>query len=413
MLIKQERARDLAYLNSLWKLFRALHQPESIEALWFSLMELKGPILKIVQVLSGIPGLWSASIAARLQLVSSTCSPLSSFAWAEHLKSEVPHWYSKFSLKECYGGALGQVHKVFWNETEFRACKVQYPNMHAILKQDFQRLNLWRSVYQWWGAAVDTSEILQYLYKIMEQELDYQQEGEWMQWFHQHFQDIPWIHIPFYYSEASSKNILMMSWLQGKNFSQEALVELPQKIRDILSYRLLYAWYQPFFSKGILHADPHMTNYMWNQEGHIYMLDFGCVQHFSPSWIEGTKALYTALLNKEETQGIYYEYFGFSPLSEVQKACIDQWAKFLYGPFLVEGPRILPESMTQNGLHLLKQLHHTLQCHGPVRIPLEFLLLDRSCIALGSTLIRLKGALCWKTCFQSVMEEDIPKPYPL
>ena len=398
--------RDLAYAHSVWKLFQSIHHPESVEKLWMMLMPLKGPIVKVLQVLSGIPGLWSSPIAQRLQLLSSTCAPISNSAWSEYLKTVVPEWYSKFSLEQCYGGSLGQVHGVFWNDTEFRACKVQYPNMHGVLKQDFKRLELWRNVYEWWGPALDTSQILYYLQNIMEQELDYTQEGKWMEWFRHHFQGISWIHIPVYYPENSSKNVLMMSWLQGNTFSQETLKNLPQETRDLLSYRLLYAWYQPFFTKGILHADPHMANYMWNQKGDVYMIDFGCVYRFSLSWIQGAKALYTALLEQKDTENIYYTFFGFDPLSEVQKICIDEWAKFLYEPFLIEGPRILPESMAQRGLNILTHLHRTLQCHGPVRIPLEFLLLDRTCIALGSTLIQLKGKLCWKTCFENIMKEN-------
>ncbi|ETZ04585.1 AarF/UbiB family protein [Holospora undulata] len=406
MLIKYARSREFAYACAVWNAFKSLNNTKEIEKLWDTLLQLKGPIVKVLQVLSGLPGVWPSPIASRLQLLSSTCSPLSSSQWKEYLETQAFDLYPKLCFESACAGSLGQVHKVFWSEKELRACKIQYPNMTEILKQDFRLLEVWQSLYQWWGPGIDTTEILQHLQDVMEQELDYLQEGRWMLWFQEHFQEVPWIHVPSYYPERSSKTILMMSWLKGNNFSDEALRSLPQKVRNVLSYRLLYAWYHPFFSKGILHSDPHMGNYMWNQNLDIYMVDFGCVRSFSPQWVKGAKALYTALLNQHDTQNIYYTYFEFDPLSSVQKSCIDRWAKFLYGPFLIEGERVLPESMAQEGIDLLKELHQILRKHKPLRIPHEFLLLDRACVALGSALIRLKGKLCWKTTFQKVIEGD-------
>lgn len=403
MLIKLGVSRNLAHMRIAWKLYAALQGRESVDTVWSLIADMKGPLIKVLQVLAGMPGLWSSPVAARLQLLSTARIPLSQEAWRTYVQEMLPELYPHISLEDAFPGSLGQVHRI--RKGDFRACKIQYPRMQEVLAQDFHLLELGNRAYQWWGAAIEVAPLLNHLKHVLQQELDYVQEGRWMQWFSKHFEHIPWIEVPVYGEECSTERLLMMSWLEGNRFD-ETLSVLGQEERNTLSWRLMYAWYHPFFTQGILHADPHVENYKWSDTLSIQMLDFGCVWSFRPSWVEGTKKLYAALLHDEDTREIYYDYFGFDPLSPVQKECIDQWVGFMYSPFLHDGPRVLPESMTREGLSLLKRVHSVLRSEGTLRLPCEFLLLDRACIALGSALIRLQGKLCWKTCFKRLMNGE-------
>jgi predicted unusual protein kinase regulating ubiquinone biosynthesis (AarF/ABC1/UbiB family) len=399
--------RNIAYLQGTLELWEVLKGGRSLEPLLAKLETLRGPIFKILQVLATIPELWSSPVAARLQMVTQPCPLLEAKAWQEYVITLCPEYVPYLQLEHVYVGSLGQVHPMQWHDGTLRACKIRYPQIEAVLAQDFRILELWNTAYTWWGAAIDATPLILYLKHVFQAELDYQQEGQWMQHFAAHFEGVPWVHIPRYYPEDSREGILVMSWVKGCSFADDRVQKLSQQDRTLLSQRLVQAWYHPFFTQGILHADPHIGNYSWNEGLNIYIVDFGSVCQFDPSWVEGAKQLYTALLTHKNTEDIYYDYFGFKPLSALQKTCVDQWARFLYGPFLQEGMHTLSYAMPKEGLSLLKRIHQALRTEAPLRIPGEFLVLDRTCIALGGTLVRLQGCMDWSACFQNIMAGHI------
>lgn len=408
MTLKLGFQRNIAYLQGAFDMWEVLKGGRSIEPLLARLEVLRGPLFKILQVLASIPGLWSSPIAARLQMLVEPRPLVGETAWHEYVAALCPQYLPYLQLGQAYVGSLGQVHPMQWHDGTKRACKIRYPNIAQVLAQDFRLLEVWNAAYTWWGAAIETAPLITYLQHLFQNELDYQQEGQWMQRFAQHFEAVPWVHIPQYFPEDSQEDILVMSWMRGHSFADERVQHLSQHDRNILSQRLVQAWYHPFFTQGFLHADPHIGNYAWDEALHIHIVDFGSVCKFDAAWVEGAKHLYMALLNNHDTQGIYYDYFGFQPLSALQKTCVDQWARFLYGLFLQEGVHTLPQSMPREGLKLLKQIHQMLRTEAPLRIPCEFLVLDRACIALGGTLIHLQGGIDWGACFQEIMDGRIP-----
>lgn len=406
MTLKLGFQRNIAYLQGAFDMWEVL-KGGRIDPLLTRLEALRGPIFKILQVLATIPELWSSTIAARLQMLTQPRALVSAKEWQEYVAALCPQYLSYLQLEQVYVGSLGQVHPMQWHDGTKLACKIRYPNIEQVLEQDFRLLEVWNKAYAWWGAAIDIAPLITYLKHLFQDELDYQQEGQWMQRFTAHFKEVPWIHIPQYYPEASQEDILVMSWVSGHSFADERVQHLNQQDRTILSQRLAQAWYHPFFTQGFLHADPHIGNYAWDENLHIHVVDFGSVCQFTSSWVEGAKKLYMALLAKSETEDIYYDYFGFKPLSSLQKNCVDQWARFLYAPFLQEGVHTLSKTLPKEGLTLLKQIHQTLRIETPLRIPCEFLVLDRACIALGGTLVRLQGRMDWSVCFQEIMEGRI------
>ena len=395
--------RNVAYVQSVVELWNILKEGRSIEPLLERLSLLRGPLFKVLQVLATMPGVWSSPIAARLQMVVKPRSVVGEQEWKAYVAALCPQYLPFLQLEHAYFGSLGQVHPMKGSDGVQRACKIRYPNIEAVLAQDFRWLEIWNMAYTWWGAAIETAPLIGYLKYLFQDELDYRQEGAWMQRFAQHFEDVPWVHIPHYYAQDSQEDILVMSWVEGNSFSDEHLARLSQEDRNILSQRLVKAWYHPFFTQGLLHADPHIGNYVWDDQLHIHIVDFGSVYAFDAPWVEGAKKLYFALLNQDDTESIYYEYFGFSPLSALQKDCIDRWAHFLYGPFLQEGVYTLPMTLPAEGLALLKSLHQALRTEAPLKIPGEFLILDRACVALGATLVRLQGNVNWRACFGDMM----------
>jgi len=53
------------------------------------------------------------------------------------------------------------------------------------------------------------------------------------------------------------------------------------------------------FELYCVHADPHPGNYLFMKEGKLGMLDFGCVKHLSPDFIEKIQRLFAIILQEE------------------------------------------------------------------------------------------------------------------
>src|SRR3974390_1640680 len=94
---------------------------------------LKGPIMKVAQMLATIPDALPPEYAAELTKLQSEAPPM---GWAfvkRRMSAELgPDWQQKFSSFEHHPAAaasLGQVHRAWAHDGSPLACKLQYADM--------------------------------------------------------------------------------------------------------------------------------------------------------------------------------------------------------------------------------------------------------------------------------------------
>src|ERR1700755_1891492 len=105
---------------------------------------LKGPIMKVAQLLATIPDALPAEYAAELTKLQSEAPPM---GWAfvkRRMSAELgPHWLQKFSdfeHKRAAAASLGQVHRARAHDGSLLACKLQYPDMKSAVEADLRQL---------------------------------------------------------------------------------------------------------------------------------------------------------------------------------------------------------------------------------------------------------------------------------
>ena len=115
-------------------------------ALASALGNLKGPLMKVAQLLATIPDLLPPEYATELQKLQSEAPPM---GWAfvkRRMNAELgPDWQSKFASFEHHPAAaasLGQVHRARSLDGAALACKLQYPDMQSAVEADLQQLRL-------------------------------------------------------------------------------------------------------------------------------------------------------------------------------------------------------------------------------------------------------------------------------
>src|ERR1700746_2080079 len=104
----------------------------------WALGRLKGPRMKVAQLMATIPDLLPPEYAAELQKLQSEAPPM---GWAfvkRRMMAELgPGWESKFERFEHHPAAaasLGQVHRARALDGSELACKLQYPDMQSAVE---------------------------------------------------------------------------------------------------------------------------------------------------------------------------------------------------------------------------------------------------------------------------------------
>jgi predicted unusual protein kinase regulating ubiquinone biosynthesis (AarF/ABC1/UbiB family) len=147
-----------------------------------TLGSLKGPLMKVAQLLSTIPDLLPPEFAAELSELQAHAPPMGAGFVRRRMAAELGMgWQDKFRAFEQTAAAaasLGQVHRAISHEGAALACKLQYPDMNSAVEADLGQLNLLLMIHRRLDGALDTSEIGQEIGARLREELDYEREAK-------------------------------------------------------------------------------------------------------------------------------------------------------------------------------------------------------------------------------------------
>jgi predicted unusual protein kinase regulating ubiquinone biosynthesis (AarF/ABC1/UbiB family) len=384
------------------KVDRARHAVELRDALG----GLKGPLMKVAQIMSTVPDMLPAEYVSELATLQSNAPPMGWLFVRRRMAAELgPDWEKKFKSFERQAAAaasLGQVHKAVGHDRRLLACKLQYPNMGSAVEADLRQLRLVFALYRRYDPAIDPSQIHAEISARLREELDYELEAAHMRLYRDMLAKEKGVHVPEPVPELSTKRLLTMTWLEGKRLLE--VKDRPAAFRNKVALNMFRAWYVPFYEYGVIHGDPHLGNYTFTPEGQVNLLDFGCVRVFRPEFVWGVIALYEALRDGDEAKMVAaYEAWGFRALSCALLETLNLWARFLYQPLLEDrSQRILGEGGVY-GAEVANKVHRELKRLGGIRPPREFVLMDRAAIGLGSVFMHLKAEVNWYRLFHDLI----------
>ena len=83
------------------------------------------------------------------------------------------------------------------------------------------------------------------------------------------------------------------------------------------------------------------------------------------------------------------------------------WAKFIYGPLLDDRERTIADGVkpSEYGRREAFRVHQGLKKHGRVRVPREFVFMDRAAIGLGAVFLHLAAKLNFHRLFNEAIEK--------
>jgi predicted unusual protein kinase regulating ubiquinone biosynthesis (AarF/ABC1/UbiB family) len=384
---------------------------------------LKGPLMKAAQLIATIPEALPADYAEALASLQSEAPPMGAGFVRRRMASELgPNWrerFGAFDLHPAAAASLGQVHRATTPEGEDLACKLQYPDMASAVEADLAQLDLALALQRRLDSAIDAREAVQEIAERLREELDYFREAKHARLYRLLLADSPQVRVPAVFDALSTGRLLTLEWLEGEKLL--SLVEAPEEQRNAIAKAIFAAWWQPFAQYGVIHGDPHLGNYtvfrrdgargapgLSGDIGGINLLDYGCVRIFPPSFVGGVVQLYRALRADDRDQiAQAYESWGFRGLNSDRIETLTIWARFILGPLLDDRVRTIADGVKAGayGRREAALVHAQLREKGSVRIPREFVFMDRAAIGLGGAFLHLAARLNFHRLFEEALAD--------
>jgi predicted unusual protein kinase regulating ubiquinone biosynthesis (AarF/ABC1/UbiB family) len=391
-------------------------------ALATALGNLKGPLMKVAQLMATIPDLLPPEYAAELAKLQSEAPPM---GWAfvkRRMQAELgPDWQKKFASFEHHPAAaasLGQVHRARSLDGAALACKLQYPEMQSAVEADLQQLQWLLAIRRRLDAAIDTSEIGKEIGARVREELDYRREAKHVALYRTMLEGTGIVRVPRAWPELSTGRLLTLDWLEGTRML--AHKNDPLAVRNTLATAMFTAWWYPFSRYGVIHGDPHLGNYTVfdarvegrprknvSEPAGINLLDYGCIRIFPPQFVRGVVDLYHGLLHDDDELVVRaYETWGFRRLTRELIDTLNIWARFIYAPLLDDRVRTIADGVApaEYGRREAFRVHQALKRKGPVTVPREFVFMDRAAIGLGAVFLHLRAELNFYRLFNEAIE---------
>lgn len=375
-----------------------------------ALGRLKGPLMKVAQLMSSIPDALPEEYARELGQLQANAPAMGWPFVKRRMAAELgPGWHRKFASFETAAAAaasLGQVHRATAKEDGAPlACKLQYPDMNSAVEADLRQLRLIFEIYKRYDRAIDPSEIHEEIATRLREELDYDREARHMALYRHVLRDEDTIHVPVARPALSTRRLLTMDWLEGRR-----LLELkgePLTTRNRIARTMFRAWYVPFYGHGVIHGDPHLGNYSVRADQSLNLLDFGCIRVFRPQFVTAVIDLYKAVRDDDRALALHaYETWGFRDLNQAMLDTLNIWARFVYAPLLEDRQRPMQETNSVSyGAETAAKVHQELRRIGGIKPPREFVYMDRAAIGLGSVFLHLGAEINWHRLFHGLIDD--------
>jgi predicted unusual protein kinase regulating ubiquinone biosynthesis (AarF/ABC1/UbiB family) len=199
----------------------------------------------------------------------------------EELGAPIDELFASFDDVPIASASIGQVHRArlpagVMGGIEV-AVKVQHPGIRKAVDSDLANAGILESMSAVFGSRrFDTKSQLATMRERFREELDYALEAERLVGFAAIHEGDSTIVIPRLVAERSSASVLTTELVHGR--ALEEVMGDPEDARRAYAETLWRFVFKGNLVGGMFNADPHPGNYLFQSDGRIAFLDYGCVQ---------------------------------------------------------------------------------------------------------------------------------------
>jgi predicted unusual protein kinase regulating ubiquinone biosynthesis (AarF/ABC1/UbiB family) len=246
---------------------------------------LRGLAAKVGQMASYVDGLvpeshaeaFEASLKAlRAHAPRSSAAAIRGLVESE-LGQPVDRLFAAWDDVPIASASIGQVHKARLHDGRDVAVKVQHPGIAAAVESDLANASLLESfVGTLGGKRFDTRAMLEVVRARFREELDYAHEAQNLLAFARLHEGDPTVRVPELVAPFCSARVLTTVYAHGASFDEACIAS--ENERRAWAQTLWRFVFKGTLVGGMLNADPHPGNYVFEEGGRVTVLDYGCVQ---------------------------------------------------------------------------------------------------------------------------------------
>lgn len=242
--------------------------------------ELRGGLAKVGQLASCRPDLIGPIWAAELAMLQDEVPAIDSASIRARIEAElgrpIAEVFAELDEVPLAAASLAQVHGARLLDGTAVVVKVQVPGIEDVIAADIAALGaLAGAVGE--VPGVDLPTLAAELGRALAVELDYRAEAVMLTRFAG-----AGVVVPRPIADASSGRVLTMTRIDGERLTA-CLDRLAPVERDRVLAELVGEVAAQILRRGVVHADPHPGNFLVTRDGHLALVDFGCVLELDAS----------------------------------------------------------------------------------------------------------------------------------
>jgi predicted unusual protein kinase regulating ubiquinone biosynthesis (AarF/ABC1/UbiB family) len=215
------------------------------------------------------------------------------------LGAPIPQLFESFDDEPFASASIGQVHRATLPNGEIVAVKVQHPGIDSAIESDLSNVSLLEGFIGALGPrALNSGAVLEEVKTRFREELDYRLEAERQEQFRTLHAADPKIYIPRVVRERSARRVITMELVKGQTLEEAALAT--PELRVSYAETLWRFVFKGNLIGGMFNADPHPGNYLFQPDGSVTFLDFGCIQPIHGDRLDDARNLHRAALRQDE-----------------------------------------------------------------------------------------------------------------
>ncbi|MBO6575198.1 MAG: AarF/ABC1/UbiB kinase family protein [Rhodothermales bacterium] len=278
---------------------RDMHR-QNAQDMFKELSKLRGTALKFAQGMSMDPGLIPAEFIEVMSQAQYSVPPMNAALVRrlvrKALGAPVEELYASFEPNAVAAASIGQVHRATLHDGRVVAVKVQYPNVRETIDAD---LTIARGIASR-VAKGNVDPFIEEIRDMMLLETDYLQEGRNIEFFAEQYNDDEVV-TPRWIPDLSSQSVLTMTFVEGRHI-KPFLEANPSRERRNHFGQLLFDFSHRQVASGLntIHADFHPGNFLFQDDGRLGVIDFGCVKTLPDAFMHDFLRVFRAQLEGDE-----------------------------------------------------------------------------------------------------------------
>ncbi len=301
--------------------------------------------------------------------------------------------FTQFTEHPISSASIAQVHCGVLKTGEIVAVKVQRPHLKRLISVD---IDILRTMAKWAVrrtphlALHQFDELISSFKNTLMGELDFIHEANRQDRMRHILSDLPWAHIPKVHWEYTTKQLIVMEYMDGVKLTQKEYFQDYRSDRDLLGKRLSDYVFLSIFEYGFFQSDPHPGNVLIMEDSEFAIVDFGMAESIDKETSNVLiKWAYAAIYRDVDMFTESFLRIGKAQTSideiEFRNDCINFVDEIHYQP-----------SASDISIANLLEIVNDIQYQHKIMLPPSFVMLFRTIAILDGTLRHVGIKLDWR-----------------